>query len=117
MKLSEYKDAEALDLLADLIEPATAIFGDPEVQKVMKSGKTRAAAVACVIRLHKEEVMEILAVLDGTPVSEYHCNVLTLPLKLLELINDPEVMRLFSSAGQIATASGSHMENTGADEQ
>lgn len=119
MKLSEYRDGEALELLADLIEPAAIIFGDTEVQKAIKGKGTRAAAVAQILRLHTKEVFEILAALDGVPVEEFHCNVFTLPLKLLDLINDPEVMQLFSFAGQMEepTPSGSHTENTEAAEQ
>ncbi len=118
MKLSEYKDEAALDLLADLIEPATEILGDPEVKTALTSG-TRAAAIAKIIKLHKKAVISVLAALDGVPVEEYHCGVLTLPAKLLEIINDPEIMRLFSSAGQTVdqTASGSLTESTKGGEQ
>lgn len=118
MKLSDYKDEAALDLLADLIEPATEILTDKEIRKAAE-GKKRAAAVAFAIKNHKSAVLQILAALDGVPVEEFHCNVMTLPLKLLELINDPEVMQLFSFAGQtvVSTPSGSPTENIEEDAQ
>jgi hypothetical protein len=118
MKLSDYKDEKALDLLAELIEPATEILSDTEIRNAA-TGSTKAAAVSIAIKKHKSAVMTILAALDGVPVEEYHCSVLTLPLKLLEILNDKETMQLFRYAGQTAeqTASGSRTENTEATEQ
>ena len=113
MKLSEYKDEAALDLLAELIAPASEIFSDEDVRNAVE-GNNKATAVSLAIKKHKKAVMAILAALDGVPVEEFHCNVLTLPLKLLELLDDPETMRLFTSAGQREenTLSGSPTENT-----
>lgn len=118
MKLSEYKDEQALDLLAELIAPASEIFADAEVRKATESGD-RASAVSLAIKKHKKAVMAILAALDGVPVEDFHCNVLTLPLKLIELLNDPDIMLLFTSASQKEeqTPFGSHTESTEAAEQ
>lgn len=118
MKLSEFKDEKALDLLADLIEPATEILADEEIRSAAtKSTKSKAVAIA--IKKHKGAVMSILAALDGVPVEEYHCNVTTLPMKLLDIINDKEIMQLFQYAGQTEEQipSGSHTENTEAAER
>ena len=118
MKLSEYKDEQALDLLADLIEPATEIIGDANVKNAVESGQ-KAKAVAVAIKNHKKAVIAILAALDGVPADEYHCTVLTIPLKLIELFDDPDVVRLFSSAGQKEAPKpyGSHTENIEDGEQ
>lgn len=117
MKLSEYKDEQALDLLAELIAPASEIFADADMKKAAEKGD-RAGAVSLAIKKHKKAVMAILAALDGVPVEDFHCNVLTLPLKLIELLNDPEIMQLFTSAGQRVepTPSGSPTESTEAGE-
>lgn len=103
MKLSEVKDEAALDLLADLIEPAAAIFADEDIKAAFEAGMSKAAVIAKVIKKHKPEVMQILAAVDGVPVSEYHCNVLSLPVKMLEILNDEELVSFFTSAGQIKT--------------
>ena len=118
MKLTDYKDEEALDLLANLIEPASEILSDEEVRKASEEGKN-ARAVALAIKNHKESVMAVLAAIDGVPVEEFHCNVLTLPLKLIELLNDPNVGQLFTFAGQTEEEkpSGSLTENIEANEQ
>ena len=113
MKLSDYKDEAALDLLAELIEPGAEIMSDKEVIEAAKSENWfRLAKIA--IKNHKKAVFCILATLDGVPVEQYHCNIFSLPAKLVELFDDPNIAQLFSFAGQTEeqTASGSLTENT-----
>jgi hypothetical protein len=96
-KLADVKDGEALDLWADLLDPIVEISSDPAFKEMTKDGKhTRLEIVQFAIRNHKDAIMKALAVLEGVPVEEYHCDGLTLPVTLLELINDPEVIKLFT---------------------
>ena len=114
-KLSEYKDEEALDLLADILEPAIKIFADPDFARAMMADK-RMTAIKVAVKSHKHEVMEILAAMDGVPVNEYHCNVLTLPMRLLDIMNDEGLKAVFTSQVQEkkeSTSSGPVTENTG----
>lgn len=112
MKLSEYQGEAALDILADLIEPAGEIMTDKEIGEVFKKNRFRAIGLA--IKNHKKDVMQIMATIDGVPVEEYKCNVFTLPVKILELLNDPDIVQLFTYQGQTgdANSSGSASENT-----
>ena len=112
MKLSEYQGEAALDLLADLIEPAGEIMSDKEIGEVFK--KNRFKAIGSAIKNHKKAVIQILSTMDGVPVEEYKCNVFTLPAKILELLNDPALIQLFTYQGQTgdAKSSGSASENT-----
>ena len=112
MKLSEYQGEAALDILADLIEPAGEIMSDKEIGELFK--KNRFKAIGLAIKNHKKAVMQIMATMDGVPVDEYKCNVFTLPVKILELLNDSELIRLFTYQGQTgdANSSGSASENT-----
>ena len=111
MKLSEYQGEAALELLAYLIEPAGEIMSDKEIGEVFK--KNRFKAIGLAIKNHKKAVMQIMATMDGVPVDEYKCNVFTLPVKILELLNDSELIRLFTYQGQTggAKSSGSASEN------
>lgn len=114
-KLSEYKDEEALDLLADILEPAIKIFADPAFAGAIITNK-RVTAVKIAAKNHKREVMEILAAMEGVPIDEYHCNVLTLPMRLLDIINDEGLQAVFTSQVQEkkeSTSSGPVTENTG----
>ena len=112
MKLSEYQGEAALDLLADLIEPAGEIMSDKQIGDIFKENRFKAIGLA--IKNHKRAVMQIPATMDGVPVDEYKCNVFTLPVKILELLNDPALVQLFTSQGQTgdANSSGSASENT-----
>lgn len=100
-KLLEYENEEALDLLADIIEPAVEIFGDKAISEAWHSGK-RTKAIAVAIKSHKKSVIAILAALDGVPVEQYKCNILTLPTTLMTLLNDAELLAFFKSQVQNA---------------
>lgn len=112
MKLSEYQGEAALDILADLIDPVGEIMTDKEIGEVFK--KNRFKAIGLAIKKHKKAVIQIMATMDGVPVEEYKCNVFTLPVKILELLNDPDIVQLFTYQGQTggANSSGSASENT-----
>lgn len=97
MKLSEYKGEEALDLLADIIEPVAEIASDENVRKVADKGN-RLEIVKVIIKDHKKSLIEIMAAIDKTPVEEYKVNILTLPIKLLEILNDKDLWGFFTSA-------------------
>lgn len=122
MKLSDYRGEKALDILADLIEPAAAIMADKEITNAVRSNLPKIKIVKMAIKNHKPEVIEILAILDGENPKEYADKVtlFTLPAKLLEIFNDPELMSLFTLQGQRTadeTTSGSATESTEAAEQ
>lgn len=120
MKLSEIHGDEALEVLADLLEPAEAIMTDKEIVDDFKSNKRMSAVKKC-IKKHKENVFEILSILNGKTVEETkkETNVLTLPIKLLEILNDKELISLFTSQAQnlVETSSSPAMEDTQAKEK
>ena len=109
-KLSEYKDEEALDLLADILSPTVEIMQDEAVQKFFNKGDenmTVADVVTLVIKAHKKAVMQIMAALEGVPSEEYHCNIFTLPAQLMQVVNDPDLRAFFALQGQTDSASTS----------
>lgn len=114
MKLSEYKDGEALDILADLIEPTALILADEGMRDSLRKCSNKAQMAAVVIKTHKSEVMRILAAVNGVPADEYHCNLLTLPRQVMEIMNDEDLMDFFISWGQTEgeSNSGSASANT-----
>ena len=108
--ISDLKGEAALEALADMIEPASEIMADVQFIKCIKDDN-RIKAVQLALRNHKKALIAIMAALDGKKPEEYEVNIMTLPLKLIELFNDPEVVGLFSSQGQTANSSGSATEN------
>lgn len=98
-KLSTYEGEEALDLFADLVEPFSVIIADKEFASLARNRElTKAVKVA--IKSHKPEVLEILARLDGEDPATYKPSFVTIPLKLLEIMNDPALIDLFKSQAQ-----------------
>ena len=113
MKISEFKNEKALDVLADLIDPLSVILTDDEIKRVYKEEKSKLKLIKTLLKTHKAEIIQILAILDDTPVEDYKVNVLTLPVKLMEVLNDPTIQELFTSQGQenTETSSGSATES------
>lgn len=105
---------EQIELFADLLEPAAALLGDKELRDMINRKEPLISAAAAAIRNHKSEVIQILALLDGVPVKEYRVNLLVLQVKLVRLLNKPEVQELFTGAGQMidAVSSGYATANT-----
>ena len=94
MKLSDIKNEQALDVVADIIVPVSEILGDKAIRE--SKNETKAALVSKVIKNHKRAVIEILARLDGQEPEEYEFSILDLPRKLLEIFNDPALAEVFT---------------------
>lgn len=116
----KYKGEQSLDILVEIMEPAAAIMADKEVAKLAKKKAPVIKIVKAAIKNHKKEVIEVLAALEGETPEEYaeKMNLLTVPKKLLEILNDPELMAFFTSQGEnTKTSSTSATGNTEANEQ
>lgn len=123
-KLSEIQNEDAIDVLADLLDPIAEISKDKEVRapKKLEDGtevpKTRLEIVQTILKRHKRAVIQILAILDGVPLEEYKINMIQIPAKVYECLNDKDILAFFQSQGlNLSDApSGSATENTGAEE-
>lgn len=113
--LSKFVGADAITLMADIMGPLSRILSDEEVKNAYRDENSGGmfAAVQCVLRRHPHEVIEILAYVDGKDPATYEVNGLTLPIKVMELLNDPEFTMLFPSQSQNENveSSGSATEN------
>lgn len=120
-KLSDFQDENALDLLAEVFEPAVEIMTDDDFLKALDANRIEAVKIA--IGSHKKAVLQILAAMDGVPVSEYHCNFFVLPARLIELITEimreQELMAFFTPQGKKKSEDsfGSATASTGEKEQ
>ena len=114
MRLSDFENEEALDLLADIIEPASEIMKDQEIVDIFRSGKPVLLAVAKVLKNHKKSAIEIVAAMHREEPGKVRFNAITLANDVLEILNDPQIQQVFTSQSQNKenTSSGSAMENT-----
>lgn len=100
MKLSEIKGKKAIEMIADLMEPIAKILENGEIKKAVDNNEPVIKIVQRLLKGWPDEVITILALLDGEKPETYEVNLLTLPVKVLELINDPEIQTLFFSQDQ-----------------
>lgn len=113
MRLSELKGEKALEVLAEIIEPAMRIMKDKAVVSAAQEGNT-AGVVKAMCKGHAKDVIHILAIMEDQDPETYEVGLLTLPAKLVQLLNDPEIQALFISPGQMKESpnSGSASEST-----
>ena len=113
MRLSDIKGEHALDVLADIMDPLTEILSDQEVKRLVMCDD-RMGTVRHVLKEHKTSLITILALLDGQDPETYEPTLPSIPVKILEILNDPMFVPLFQSQGQNPekTSSGSVMVNT-----
>lgn len=116
-RLSEIKNGDALDVLVDMFDPIMRILQDKEVSQYARVGK-RAEAVKLAIKKHKKDVLTVLAIFDGADPETYEINVVQIPIKIFQLLNDPDMADFFASQGWRTSgeSSGSATENTEAVE-
>ena len=118
MRLSDYKNEAALELFADMMEPAGAILADDEVKEAFSAQPMdKAGIVRLLMKKHPSEVLEIIRLIDGGDPKTYTISFLQIPVKLMDLLSDPDVIMLFTPQGQNAEsdASGSATGNTEED--
>lgn len=97
-KITDYKNEDAIELLADLVEPCSVILADEEI----KNEKKQTKAISIALKKYKKEVISILARIEDVPVDKYECNALTLPFKIIEMLNDKAVQDFLESLGAMA---------------
>lgn len=110
MKLSDIKGERAIEVIADLIEPIAEIAADDNMKDLFSakpvSGKTARQAsaahlakkVPALLKSHKSAVVKILATLNQTDVESM--NVFSISRGVIEMLSDPEVIGLFTSAAR-----------------
>ena len=112
MKLLEAKGVEAIEMLADLIDPISDIASDAVIIKCIQTNQ-RAKAIKFALKNHAKTIVEIMAICEGVPKDEYNPTVTELPSKLLEIVNHPDIAKLFTSQAQMEEPySGSVTGNT-----
>lgn len=113
MKLSEIKGEDALDVLAELIDPIASIGMNEAVKNADRSN--RVEFIKTILKECKTEIIEMLAALERKPVDEYRkeMSLATLPSIVADLFGDQMVAELFGLQSQTEeTSSGSATENT-----
>ena len=112
--ITDYKNEEALDLLVAIMDPVIEIMSDKEAVQKLYSDSERMSGVKELIARHKRSVTEIFAAIDGVPVEEYEYSILMLPIRILEILNNKEMVAFFTAQQSLSSNghSGDATENT-----
>lgn len=119
MIVTELKNEEALDLLADIIDPVAAIMQDEGFVKLARDKTTKKIQlVKYMLKNHASHIVEIFAICEGVPVSEYKGTILSMTKGLLDMLNNKELVDFFTSQGLLKgiLSSGPATETTEAEE-
>ena len=109
MRLSDFKGEKAVDILADMMNPASVIFKDEEVKKMFTKGSTYMDIGGYILKDHKSEILDIYEILMHEP--KENANPIKLIQLVMDIIEDDELTSLFTSQSQLMS-SGSATENT-----
>lgn len=112
MRLSEFKDEKALEVVAALLEPIGRIAANKENAAARGEGKSLMDFVKAILKNNAADVMELLAVLDDQDPAEYHCSAATVLRDVFNMVSDPELLALFGFQRQTPASSGSALANT-----
>lgn len=114
MKLSDFKGEEAIEVLADIIAPASEIISDKEFQRMISTqGIPYMRIVSYILKEHKKSILDMYEPLMQESREE------ATPTKLIKLVmdmaQDADLTSLFSSQSpeEALTSSGSAMETIG----
>ena len=120
-KILDARGDEAIDVLSALIDPVSAIAADEEIGGMMR-GETQATVMqlaTALLKNHKAEVVQIMAIDDGVAPDEerWLLTTMTIPVRLMRLISTPAVKELlFGSAATKPSATGSSAASMSAKE-
>lgn len=102
MRLSEVKGERCLDVLADVIGPVVNMAQDPELKRAVSGDGPQSLRVAkaapAIIKGHKDDIVAILAAVEGVDPAEYEA-AMTMPglvKAAYDLLTDEELLAFLS---------------------
>ena len=108
MKLSELKGVNAIDAIADIIDPMSAICSDKEVVKAANSNKSELEIAQVILKRQARNILDVLAILSGENPKEYNPTLPQILTSLVGLISDikenEELVSLFRSQPQMTSS-------------
>lgn len=114
MKLSEFQDEKAIQVVAKLLGPIGRIAANGKNARAKEANKEENVAqfVGALLENNPRDVMAILAILDDQDPETYHCTAASVLVDALNMCSDPELMQLFGLQSKTAASSGSALEST-----
>ena len=119
MRLSEFKDEKAIEVVADLLEPIYNIVSNEANAEAKDEAKDKGVLpfAAAMLKNSAKDVMAMLAILDDKDPKEYHCNAATVLGDIVNMLSDDELLQLFGLQSETLTSAGSASANTEVENQ
>ena len=119
MAFTKLENEEAVEALADMLEPAATICADQKIQAMVKNSKPPILIASEIMKAYPEQIVAIMAASEGRTIKEYKVSIPGIIKKLIDLLNDKEFMSFFTSQAQTTEQilSGKPTESTEEKEQ
>lgn len=115
MKLSEFKDEKAVEVVARLLVPIGNIVRNRDNAKAR--GGTNLEFASAMLENNPTDVKNMLAILNDVDPSEYHCTAASVIFDVLSVFADEDLMQLFGLQGRTKTSSTSASESGAESEE
>lgn len=117
-KVSDIRGKDAIDLLADLIDPVIDIMSDKMLAEVYSKGRN-ADVAKYIMKNYSDQILLIMALIEGEDPNEYQPSPADIVINIMQILNDPVFSQFFTSQAQsmVEASSGSVMQSTEAIEQ
>ena len=83
MRLSEIKGVDAIDVIADIIDPVTVIMADADIKEVISQKKPTLIIAKVVLKKQKRAILDILAILNNEDPKTFNPSIIELPIMLV----------------------------------
>lgn len=114
-KLSDYKEEQAIELWADILDYFVEIVGDPHIAMMLRQKKAPLKTAQVILKRYPEPCSKLLLRIDPTPLDGLNI-IVRLVSVLKEVGEDKDIQSFFPSLAdaqkKLETNSGSAMENT-----
>ena len=112
-KLSDFKDRDGIVVASRVLGVIMDMLSDQR-NLAQRNEESPIKMFTAFMEHSPDKMREIFAILSEEDPTEYHCDGAEAMVNMLLLANDPVVISLFTSQGQMrgATPSGSVSENT-----
>lgn len=115
MRLSDFQDEKAIEVIGKLLPPIVRIAQRKENAEARDG--SMASFAAAMLQNNAADVKEMLAVLNDEDPASYRCNAATVLRDVMVMISDPELLALFGLRSESTASSGSASENTEAPDK
>lgn len=115
MKLSEFKDEKAVEVVAKLLVPIGNIVKNRDNAKAR--GGTHLEFASAILANNPADVKDMLAILNDKDPAEYHCTAATVIFDVMNMLADEELLQLFGLQRQTQTSSTSASESGAESEE